>query len=97
MEGIGRGIAVGPEMVWKAYRSEGGRKVRRVFGGRTTGRGMETGTRMGTGGAEGGLGGVGVSGHREFVEEGEVMKRKRAASDPSRTSRETVEAGAAER
>ena len=38
-----------------------------------------------------------VSGHREFVEEGEVMKRKRAVSDPSRRSRETVEAGAAER
>ncbi|RPD62845.1 hypothetical protein L227DRAFT_573364 [Lentinus tigrinus ALCF2SS1-6] len=32
VEGIGRGIAVGPEMVWKAYRSEGGRRARRAFG-----------------------------------------------------------------
>ncbi len=33
VEGIGRGISVGPEMAWKAYKSERGRRARRMFSG----------------------------------------------------------------
>ncbi|KAI0695776.1 hypothetical protein C8T65DRAFT_40506 [Cerioporus squamosus] len=33
VEGIGRGISVGPEMAWKAYKSERGRKARQMFSG----------------------------------------------------------------
>lgn len=32
LEGVGRGIAAGPEVMFRAYRSPRGRRVRRMFG-----------------------------------------------------------------